>query len=97
MSDDVATGVIAILDKRLGSIEIKLDKLIRLEERQETQSADIKRVFVKVEKAEDRIRQLEISAGESSVRTNHNSGSITLFVSAITSVVVAVIVWNLKG
>ena len=87
----------ADLDKRLGSIEGKLDRLIRLEERQNNHGDDLKRAFQRIEKVEDRVRQLEITEGAASVRTNHNSGAITLFVSALVSVVVGVIVWNLKG
>lgn len=82
---------------RLSSIENKLDRIIRVEERQSNQSDDLKRVFVRVEKVEDRVRQLEIAAGEASVRTNGNSGAITIFVGAMVSIVVGVVVWNLKG
>lgn len=87
----------AELDKRLGSIEGKLDRLIRLEERQNNHSDDLKRAFVRIEKVEDRVRQLEIRDGAASVRTNHNSGAITIFVSALVSIVVGVITWKVRG
>ncbi|MBL4799588.1 MAG: hypothetical protein JKY50_19465 [Oleispira sp.] len=82
---------------RLSSIENKLDRIIRVEERQNNHTDDLKRVFVRVEKVEDRVRQLEITAGEASVRTSGNSGAITVFVSALASIAVGIIVWNLRG
>ena len=83
--------------RRLGNIEHKIDRIIRVEERQANHSDDLKRCFSKVEKCEDRIRQLEITDGAASVRTNHNSGAITLFISALVSIVVAVIAWKVRG
>jgi hypothetical protein len=96
MSDD-AEITVSEVSNRLRSIEGKLDRIIRVEERQSNQSDDLKRVFVRVKEVEDRVRQLEITAGEASVRTSGNSGAITVFVSAMVSVVVGVVVWNLKG
>lgn len=83
--------------RRLSSIEHKIDRIIRVEEKQNNHSDDLKRCFVRIEKCEDRIRQLEIADGASSVRTNHNSGAITLFVSALVSIVVGVIAWKVRG
>lgn len=87
----------ADLDKRLGSIEGKLDRLIRLEERQNNHGDDLKRAFQRIEKVEERVRQLEITEGAASVRTNHNSGAITIFVSAVVSVVVGIVAFKLRG
>jgi hypothetical protein len=97
MSGDVDSGSVAILDKRLGSIEAKLDSLIRLEERQESHATDLKRAFVRIEKVEDRVRQLEIRDGATAVRTSSNAGAITIIVSSVVSVVVGVITWKVRG
>ncbi len=102
MSGDADEGAVNSAEvtavyKLLGTMNSKLDRLILLEERQNNQTSDLKRAFVRVEKVEDRVRQLEITVGESSVRTHHNTGTITVFVSAIASVVIGVIVWSLKG
>ena len=93
----VESSAIAILDTRLGSIELKLDRLIRLEVHQQNHSIDIKRAFVRVEKIEDRLRDLEIALGEAAVRTSSNSGVITVFVSAAISIAVGVITWKVRG
>ncbi len=85
------------LSNRLSSIENKLDRIIRVEERQNNHSDDLKRAFVRIEKVEDRIRQLEIAAGEASVRTNGNSGAITIFISAMVSIAVGVIAFKVRG
>lgn len=97
MSNDEGITAMQILDKRLGSIESKLDRLIRLEERQNTHSNDIKRVFVRVEKVEERVRQIELKASESGVRTASNAGAITIFISSAVSIIVGVIAWKIKG
>lgn len=87
---------LSILDSRLVSIESKLDRIIRVEERQNTQSADLKRVFVRVENLETRVRDLELSDSAGSVRTQSNAGAITVIVSAVVSVVVGLLIWKLK-
>jgi hypothetical protein len=97
MSGGVDSGSIAILDKRLGSIEAKLDSLIRLEERQESHAADLKRAFVRIEKVEDRVRTLEIRDGAAAVRTNSNAGAITIIVSSVVSIAVGVVTWKVRG
>lgn len=97
MDGRVDLGSIAILDKRLAGIEEKLDSLIRLEERQESHAVDLKRAFVRIEKIEDRVRQLEIRDGATAVRTNSNAGAITIIVSSVVSIVVGVITWKVRG
>lgn len=94
---DAAQITVSEVSHRLSSIENKLDRIIRVEERQNNHTDDLKRVFVRVEKVEDRVRQLEITAGEASVRTGGNSSAIAIFVGAMVSIAVGVVVWNLKG
>lgn len=87
---------LSVLDSRLVSIETKLDRIIRVEERQNTHSADLKRVFVRVENIETRVRDLELKDSAANVRTQSNAGAITVMISAIVSVVVGLLVWKLK-
>lgn len=86
-----------LLDRRLGSIESKLDRLIRIEERQNTHDDSLKRAFERLEKCEDRLRELEINDGRSDVRTTQNSGVITTIVSAVVSVGVGLVIWTFRG
>lgn len=95
MSDQFDRSL-SILDSRLVSIESKLDRIIRVEERQNTQSADLKRVFVRVESLETRVREIELNDSATSVRTQNHSGAISVLVSAVVSVVVGILVWKLR-
>lgn len=87
---------LSILDSRLVSIETKLDRIIRVEERQNTHSVDLKRVFVRVENVESRVRDLELNDRAANVRTQSNAGAITVMVGAVVSVIVGLLVWKLK-
>lgn len=87
---------LSVLDNRLVSIETKLDRIIRVEERQNTHSVDLKRVFVRVENVETRVRELELKDSATNVRTQSNAGAITVIVSAVVSVVVGLLIWKLK-
>jgi hypothetical protein len=87
---------LSVLDSRLVSIETKLDRIIRVEERQNTHSVDLKRVFVRVENVETRVRELELKDSATNVRTQSNAGAITVIVSAVVSVVVGLLIWKLK-
>lgn len=87
---------LSVLDSRLVSIETKLDRIIRVEERQNTHSVDLKRVFVRVENLESRVREVELRDSAESVRTQSNAGAITVMISAIVSVVVGLLIWKLK-
>jgi hypothetical protein len=95
MSDDFERSL-SVLDGRLVSIETKLDRIIRVEERQNTHSVDLKRVFVRVENVESRVRDLELKDSAATVRTQSNSGTIALLVSAFISIVVGLLIWKLK-
>lgn len=87
----------AELFRRLGNIEGKLDRLVRLEERQNTHDDSLKRAFDRIEKLEDRVRVLEIADGRADVRTTGNSSAIAIFISALVSVGVAVAVMVVKS
>jgi len=95
MSDQFDRSL-SVLDARLVSIETKLDRIIRVEERQNTHSVDLKRVFVRVENVESRVRDLELSDSVTRVHTKSHSGVVSGLVSAVTAVVVALIIWKLK-
>lgn len=95
MSSDFDRSL-SVLDSRLVSIETKLDRIIRVEERQNTHSVDLKRVFVRVENVETRVRELELKDSATNVRTQSNAGAITVIVSAVVSVVVGLLIWKLK-
>lgn len=87
----------AELLRRLGNIEGKLDRLVRLEERQSTHDDSLRRAFDRIEKVEDRVRVLEIADGRAEVRTAGNSSTIGLFVGAVVSVGVAAVVLMVKS
>lgn len=87
----------ADLGRRLSSIEEKLDRLIRIEERQNTHDDSLKRAFDRLEKCEDRIRVLEISDGRAEARTSQNSAVIATMVSTVVSIVAGLAVWYLRG
>jgi len=95
MSDDTAVG--SEVYRRLGNIEHKIDRIIRVEERQANHSDDLKRCFARVDKCEERVRALEITDGAAAVRTNHNSGAIGMFVSVLISIGVALVAWKMRG
>lgn len=88
---------LSILDSRLVSIESKLDRIIRVEERQNTHADDLKRAYVRIEKIEVRVRDLELNDRTANEKTKNNSGAIAMIVSAVISVVVGVITWKVKG
>lgn len=88
---------LSILDSRLVSIESKLDRIIRVEERQNTHADDLKRAYIRIEKIEVRVRDLELNGSASAVLTKSNAGAITVIVSAVISVVVGVITWKVRG
>lgn len=87
--------------QRLGSIEAKLDVVIRLEERQKNTDESIKRVHKRLDNHGDRLRSCETELGAGKVITSSNTRISWLIVTAVItclgSIVTGVVVFNLTG
>jgi hypothetical protein len=83
--------------RRLSSIEDKLDRLVRVEERQATHDDSLRRSFERIERVEDRVRVLEISAGQASVRVDGNAGSLDRIIGFVLVVAAGLAAWWVKG
>lgn len=103
MSDDNAglsdylKQLLEINQKQLREINQKLDRLVRLEERQATHDDSIKRAFDRIEKCEDRVRVLEISDGKVEIKTGHSSAFQSSVTGAAIAVLVSIVVWAVKS
>lgn len=96
MSGDENPGLSDYL-RELRAINEKLDRLVRLEERQATHDDSIKRAFDRIEKCEDRVRVLEISDGKVEIKTGHSSAFQSSVSGAAVAVLIALVVWVMKG
>lgn len=83
--------------RRLSSIEDKLDRLVRVEERQATHDDSLRRSFERIERVEDRVRVLEISAGQASVRVDGNSGVLERIIGFVLVIAAGVVGWWVKS
>lgn len=79
---------IAALNDRLGGIETKLDILIRLEERQSSMAQAHSQLLRRVESAEKKLNELQISQSS----TNAKNGAMDYLVKAMHGAAFAVVI-----
>lgn len=84
------------LERKLGSIESKLDRLIVIEERQRNQVQETKRAFGRLNELEDRVRDIEIEVGKSGIKTTGNSNVIWAAFTFALTIGASVVAFNLR-
>ena len=95
MSDEKDFGM-AELIRRLSAIEDKLDRLVRLEERQNNHDDSLRRAFGQIERLGERVRILEVAGGKVEVKTGNASAFQGYVVGFAMSVATGLLVFFLR-
>lgn len=95
MSDEKDFGM-AELIRRLSAIEDKLDRLVRLEERQNNHEDGLRRAFGRLDSLDERVRVLEVTGGKVEVKTGNASAFHSYVIGFAMSVATGVLVFFLR-
>lgn len=84
------------LERSLGSIESKLDRILVIEERQRNQTEETKRAFGRLSNLEDRVRVIEIEFGKTDTKTTNNSNVLWAGFTFCLAVAASIAGYNLR-